>query len=51
MGQTGQVAIFKELRCQCHRLLARVSSTAACRLEVKCSRCARLAIYQTSTGA
>lgn len=42
---------FREVRCACHRLLLRVSSTSSARLEVKCSRCAKLAIYQASTGA
>lgn len=42
---------FRELRCGCHRLLARISSTSSAKLEIKCPRCAKLALYQASTGA
>lgn len=42
--------VFREIRCACHRLLLRVSSTSSARFEVKCSRCSRLAMYQSSTG-
>lgn len=41
---------FRDIRCQCNRLLLRISSTSSARCEVKCSRCAKLAIYQSSTG-
>ena len=50
MASTVQVT-FRDVRCGCHRLLLRVSSTSSARFEVKCSRCAKLSIYQASTGA
>ena len=28
-----------EVRCECHKLLMRISSTSRARLEIKCPRC------------
>lgn len=51
MAATQSQVTFRDVRCGCHRLLLRVSSTSSARFEVKCSRCAKLAVYQSSTGA
>lgn len=37
MASTAQL---NDARCQCHRLLFRVSSTSNARIEAKCPRCA-----------
>lgn len=39
-----------EVRCACHRLLMKISSTSSYRLEAKCPRCSKLGVY-ASTGA
>jgi len=38
-----------EIRCVCHRLLMKISSTSSYRLEAMCPRCKKLALY-ASTG-
>lgn len=48
---TSMTVVFKDLRCSCHRLIARVSSTSSARIESKCSRCAKVTLFQVSTGS
>lgn len=42
---------FKDLRCSCNKLFAKVSSTSSARIETKCGRCHTICIFQVSTGA
>lgn len=46
------MSTYRDLRCLCHRLLMRVSSTSAsARIEAKCPRCSKVTTFQvTSTG-
>jgi phage FluMu protein Com len=46
------MSLYRDIRCLCHRLLGKVSSTSAgARLEMKCPRCSKITTFTvTSTG-
>lgn len=36
---------FREVRCECNRMLLRISSTSQARIEAKCIRCHKVTVF------